>query len=67
MKYIYTQTAHQITFFFDITSLFSISKIKESDCLILKSQYITIIIKMIKYMNENQNVWITFNNVTEDK
>ncbi len=31
------------------------------------TQLSKLIIKMIKYMNENQNVWITFNNVMGDK
>ncbi len=35
--------------------------------LVEETQLLTLIIKMIKYMNENQNVWITFNNVTGDK
>ncbi len=35
--------------------------------LVEETQLPTLIIKMIKYMNENQSVWITFNNVTGDK
>ncbi len=35
--------------------------------LVEETQLSTPIIKMIKYINENQNIWITFNNVTGDK